>query len=227
MVKIDFEDNCAGSNLNILLNKNIFLNGKVCRTLLWVNQNSTPQCTQCLWWGHSRVSCQTNFSYCTICAGRHMTSDHANSRLWGEASKYALACINCLAAGMTHNHKATDHLCPFFVECNNKKNITSLLATICTRQLEGYENPFGLTKVRHPSDSDYDSSATSKRHIARSGNYPTQFLATTTTASSQSSSALLQLASSSDLLFHNVPDISHSQAMRVSTIESQANITSL
>ena len=48
MVKMDFEDNCAGSNLKILLNKNIFLNGKVCRTLPWVNQNSTPQCTQCL-----------------------------------------------------------------------------------------------------------------------------------------------------------------------------------
>ena len=80
-VKLNFKDNCASSNLKILLNKNIFLNGKVCRTLLWVNQNSTPQCTQCLHWGHSRVSCQTNFSYCAICSGQHMTSDHQNSIL--------------------------------------------------------------------------------------------------------------------------------------------------
>ena len=52
-VKLDFEDNWVGSNLKILLNKNIFLNDKVCHMLPWVNQNSTPQCTQCLRWGHS------------------------------------------------------------------------------------------------------------------------------------------------------------------------------
>ena len=68
-VKLDFEDNRIGSNLKILVNKNIFLNSKVCRTLPWIHQNSTPQCTQCLRWGHLRVSCQTNFSYCTICSG--------------------------------------------------------------------------------------------------------------------------------------------------------------
>ena len=76
-----------------------------------------------------------------------------NGPIWIE-----LACINCLAAGMTHMHKATDHLCLFFIECNNKKNITSLLATICSRQLEGFQNPFGLTKVHHSSGSSYDSS---------------------------------------------------------------------
>lgn len=165
MVKLDFEDNRAGSNLKILLKKNIFLNGKVYHTLPWVNQNSMPQCTQCLQWGHSRISCQTNLSYCVICSGRHMTSDHQNSCLCGETSKYDLACINCLAAGMTHMHKATDRLCPFYIEHNNKHNITSLLATIRTRRLEGYENPFGLTKVRHASTSSnstssYDSSNT-------------------------------------------------------------------
>ena len=147
-VKLDFEDNRIGSNLKILVNKNIFLNGKVCRTLPWINQNSTPQCTQCLRWGHSRVSCQTNFSYCAICSGRHMTSDHHNSCLRGETTKYDLACINCLAAGLMHMHKATDRLCPFYIERNNKRNITSLLATIWERRLEGFENPFGLTKVR-------------------------------------------------------------------------------
>ena len=68
-VKLDFEDNRAGSNLKILLNKSIFLNGKVCHMLPWINQNSTPQCTQCLHWGHSRISYQTNFSYCAICSG--------------------------------------------------------------------------------------------------------------------------------------------------------------
>ena len=76
-----------------------------------------------------------------------MTSDHQNSHLHGETSKYDLACINCLATGMTHTHKATDCLCPFYLEWNNKRNIMSLLAIICTRRLEGHKNPFGLTKV--------------------------------------------------------------------------------
>ena len=56
MVKLDFEDNCVSSNLKILPNKNIFLNGKVCHTLPWINQNLTLQCSQCLWWGHSHAS---------------------------------------------------------------------------------------------------------------------------------------------------------------------------
>ena len=137
----------------ILLNKSIFLNGKVCRTLPWINQNSMPQCTQCLRWGHSRASCQTNLSYCAICSGRHMTSDHQNSRLRGETSKYNLACINCLAAGLDHAHKATDRLCPFYMERNNKRNITALLTMIRERRLEGFENPFGLTKVRRASQT--------------------------------------------------------------------------
>ena len=59
-----------------------------------------------------------------------MTSDHHNSRNRGETHKYELACINCLAAGMNHTHKATDRLCPFYLERNNKKNISALLATI-------------------------------------------------------------------------------------------------
>ena len=109
-VKMDFEDNHMGSNLKILLNKNIFLNGKVCHTLPWVNQSSTPQCTQCLRWGHSRISCQTNFSYCAICTGWHMTSDHRNSILRGKKPKYELACINCLAAGcLTHTMPRIDY----------------------------------------------------------------------------------------------------------------------
>ena len=169
-VKLDFEDNRIGSNLKILVNKNIFLNGKVCRMLPWINQSSTPQCTQCLHWGHSRASCQTNFSYCAICSGRHMTTDHTNSRLHGESSKYELACINCLTAGMMHDHKATDRTCPFFMERNNKQHIMQLLATICTRRLGGYENPFGLTKVRHTASSsadDYDSSASAWKHSVK------------------------------------------------------------
>ena len=59
-----------------------------------------------------------------------MTSNHQNSILRGERPKYELACINCLATGLSHAHKATDRLCPFFNERNNKKNITALLATI-------------------------------------------------------------------------------------------------
>ena len=156
-----------------------------------------------------------------------MTSDHQNSWLRGEKSKYELACINCLAAGMLHIHKATDCLCPFFIERNNKKNITSLLATIHSRCLEGYESPFGLTKVGHSPSSSYDSSAASRKHLQATGNYPTQFLADATIISSHSNGSSLRLASSSNSLFQNVPDITASQAMRVSIAESQANITSL
>ena len=222
-VKMDFEDNCTGSNLKILLNKNIFLNGKVCRTLPWVHQNSTPQCTQCLQWGHSHVSCQTNFSYCAICSGQHMTSNHNNSRLRGEATKYNLACINCLAAGMTHTHKATNRLCPFYIKCNNKRNITSLLDTIHTRRLEGYKNPFGLTKVRCTSQSNSSSydSYNSHWHAARTGNYPTQFLNKNAIISSADSGPSLNLASSNNSLFRNVPNIMASQAAATSITDHQ------
>ena len=229
MVKLDFEDNRSGSNLKILLNKNIFLNGKVCHTLPLINQNSTPQCTQCLHWGHSGASCQTNFSYCTICSGCHMTSNHQNSCLRGETSEYELACINCLAAGMTHTHKATDKLCPFFIECNNKQNITQLLATIRSRRLEGFENPFGLTKVHHSSSSSYESSVAGCQHAAcmGTGNYPTQFLKNAVVISSQSASSSLNLASSNDSLFRHMPNISASQAARASIVELQDATTSI
>ena len=227
MVKLDFEDNRTGSNLKILLNKNIFLNGKVCRTLPWVNQNSTPQCTQCLRWGHSRASCQTNFSYCATCSGRHMTSNHQNSIIRGEKPKYELTCINCLVVGMTHTHKVTDRLCPFFLKQNNKNNITSLLATIRMRRLEGYENPFGLTKVRRstPSSSQsygssYDSTTARQRKPA-TGNFPTQFLNDMAVITSENENESLCLASSSDSPFRHVPNITTSQAVAATTSDSQ------
>ena len=150
-----------------------------------------------------------------------MSADHQNSILCGERPKYELACINCLAVGMTHTHKATDHLCPFFVERNNKNNIMSLLATICTRHLEGFENPFGLTKVHHSSSSSYDSSRVAWKHATKTGNYPTQFLADAAIVSSQSRGSSLQLAGSDDSLFHHVPDITASQAVRASIIDTQ------
>ena len=199
--------------------------------LPWVNQSSTPQCTQCLRWGHSCASCQMNFSYCAICSGRrHMTMDHTNSRLHGESSKYDLACINCLMAGMAHDHKATDRTCPFFMECNNKQHITQLLTTIRARRLEGYENPFGLTKVRHTSSStanSYDSSASAWKHIVATGNYPTQFLTSARLSSSTSAEESLRLASSSESLFRHVPDISHSQVMQANPTGPQENTITL
>ena len=157
-----------------------------------------------------------------------MTTDHRNSILHGEKPKYDLACINCLAAGMSHTHNATDQLCPFFMERNNKKNITSLLATIRTRRLEGYENPFGLTKVRHASaTSSYNSSTAARKHLPKTGNFPTQFLAQQEVVSSNSGSSSLQLASSNDSLFKHVPDITASQAELATYNDTSGNITSL
>ena len=212
------------SNLKVLLNKSVFLNGKVCRTLPWINQASTPQCTQCLHWGHSCASCQTNFSYCTICSGRHMTSDHQNSCLRGESLKYELTCINCLAAGMTHLHKATDRTCPFYVECNNKRNITLLLTTIHDCHLEGFENPFSLTKVRRASQSSSSNRGSDYNpivHMARQGNFPTQFLADAATIIPHNSEDSFRLASSNDLLFQQVPNITASRAVAASIDEIQ------
>ena len=123
-----------------------------------------------------------------------------------------------------HMHKATDRLCPFYMERNNKNNITSLLATIHTRRLEGFENPFGLTKVRRSlslSSNSYDSSASFQKHTAKTGNYPTQFIAEATVVTSASSAGSFQLASSSDSLFRHVPDISASQAATATTSYSQ------
>ena len=160
-----------------------------------------------------------------------MTSDHQNNQLRGEASKYELACINCLAAGLMHTHKATDRLCPFYIERNNKRNITTLLATIRERHLKGFENPFGLTKVRcasqtsksSRSNDDYDPR---KRPIVM-GNYPTQFLVDAAIVSSQDSDPSLRLASSSDLLFRHVPDITASQAAAAMITEIQDTAASL
>ena len=56
-------------------------------------------------------------------------------------------CINCFAAGLTHNHMATGRDCPFFLEHNNCSNITNLLNLIRDRHMEGHDNPFGATRV--------------------------------------------------------------------------------
>ena len=160
-----------------------------------------------------------------------MTSDHQNSHLRGEASKYNLACINCLAAGLSHMHKATDQLCPFYIERNNKRNITSLLATIHKCRLESFENPFGLTKVRRASqasssnrsDDNYDPW---KRPVVM-GNYPTQFLNDPVVVSSQESDPSLRLASSNDSLFRHVPNITASQVAAATIIEIQDHIVTL
>ena len=157
-----------------------------------------------------------------------MTSDHQNSRLCGETSKYALACINCLAAGLTHTHRATDRLCPFYMERNNKRNITALLATIREWRLEGFENPFGLTKVRHTPQAsgssrsdDYDP----RQRPVVMGQYPTQFLAGPAVVSSQDSDPSFRMASSNDSLFRHVLTITTSQAA-AATIEEIQDIAS-
>ena len=124
--------------------------------------------------------------------------------------------------------KATDKTCPFFMERNNKQHITQLLDIIRTRRLEGFENPFGLTKVRRSSSStnsyDYDSSASARKHVVRpGGNYPTQFLVEQRSRLNLSDEESLRLASSSDSLFRRVPDISHSQAMHAAPSGPQDN----
>ena len=151
-----------------------------------------------------------------------MTNNHQNSVLCGKKPKYDLVCINCLAAGMTHSHKATDWLCPFYIERNNKKNITSLLATIRMCCLEGFENPFGLTKVRHsPASSSYDSSTAARKHTSRMGNYPTQFLAEAAIVMGDDSGSSLRLASSNESLFRHVPNITASQVAAASASNIQ------
>ena len=123
---------------------------------------------------------------------------------------------------MTHTHKATDHLCPFYIERNNKRNITMLLATIRTHRLEGYENPFGLTNVRRASQtSGSQSSYDASRHVPHTGNFPTQFLTEATFISSQDSNPSFRLSSSNDSLFRHVPDItaSHTAAATITEIQ--------
>ena len=159
-----------------------------------------------------------------------MTSDHLNSCIRGETTKYKLACINCLAAGMTHTQKATDRLCPFYLKRNNKRNITALLATIRNRRLEGYENPFGLTKVRHASQtpsSGQNSDYNPRIHMTHPGNYPTQFLADAVVITPHNSADSLRLTSSNDSLFRRVPDITASQAAAASIVEIQEQSASL
>ena len=130
---------------------------------------------------------------------------------------------------MSHTHKATDRLCLFFMERNNKVNITGLLATIRQRRLDGFENPFGLTKVWHSASasSSYDSGASACWHVAKTGNYPTQFLAQAAVVSSQSGASSFRLADSDDSLFRHVPEIIASQAAAAAPLTIPGNIITL
>ena len=111
------------------------------------------------------------------------------------------------------------------MERNNKRNITALLATIRERRLEGFENPFGLTKVRRasqPSSSDrsredYDPR---KRPVVM-GQYPSAFLAGDSASASEASSSSLRLASSNDSLFRHVLTITASQAVAATITDIQ------
>ena len=134
-VKLDIEDSRNGDNLKALINRPVFINGKSCHTLTWVNKASIPQCGSCQRWGHSTGGCLSNTVYCALCTAPHLTSQ---PKLL--AAKNLLVpvidiprCINCFAAGLTHDHMASSHDCSFFLECNNCTNITGLLNLICDR----------------------------------------------------------------------------------------------
>lgn len=47
MVKLDIEDSRNVDNLKALINHPVFINGKSCHMLAWVNKVSTPQCGSC------------------------------------------------------------------------------------------------------------------------------------------------------------------------------------
>ena len=117
------------------------------------------------------------------------------------------------------------------MERNNKRNITALLTTIRERRLEGFENPFGLTKVRRasqPSSSNRseDNYDPRKRPVVM-GQYPTAYLASAAAASSsEGSRSSLRLASSNDSLFRHVPNITASQAAAATIEEIQDQSTS-
>ena len=161
-VKLDIEDSRNGDNLKVLVNRPVFINGKSCCTLAWVNKVSVPQCGSCQHWGHSTGGCLSNTVYCALCAAPHLTSQHDLL-----ASKNLLVpvhdtpcCINCFAAGLTHSHMATSRDCPFFIERNNHNAITGLLNIIRDRRMEGHDNPFGATRVRSVSAPRNASSST-------------------------------------------------------------------
>ena len=160
-----------------------------------------------------------NISFCAICSASHKTNDHDNSIKRGKQHKYQLTCINCLAMGLSHSHHSTDHSCPFYVERNNKTNITNLLEIIRSRRLEGYENPFGCTKVRN-SQSSYDSSATARWH--KYGTYPTVFLTRSASINADSECDSLNMANSNDSLFQNIPNITAMQAAQISSVKPRA-----
>ena len=129
----------AGDNLKALVNKTVFINGKSCHTLPWMNKASIPQCASCLRWGHSTGGCLSNTTYCAICAHAHLTSQHdlmVQCKMVDDNTNIP-TCINCLVAGLLHNHSATAKDCPFFVECNNRNNLMALLNIIRDCCMEG------------------------------------------------------------------------------------------
>ena len=118
--------------MKALVNYPVFINGKSCCTLPWVNKTSIPQCTSCQRWGHLTGGCLSNTTYCAICAASHLTSQHELLLSKGLLNKDVLipTCINCLATGLSHGHEAMSKDCAFFIECNNHNNLMGLLNVI-------------------------------------------------------------------------------------------------
>ena len=108
-------------------------------------------------------------SNCALCAAPHLTSQHdlltAKNLLVPAVN--VPHCINCFAAGLSHAHGATSKDCPFFIECNNRSNLTGLLNLIRNHHMEGHENPFGATRVwaTSPNKSTHSSVPSSVQSI--------------------------------------------------------------
>ena len=148
-------------------------------------------CLKCQQWGHTTSRCISE-SRCATCAGAHWTQDHTNALKAGFVLKFDICCINCFAAGIKHDHLATDRTCTFALAKNNKRQMTSLLDSIKERRVDGKPNPWGLTKIRSVSPNIFGSGS-SLANMQRSQN-------------SKASSSSMKLASSKDIpLFEASP----------------------
>ena len=115
-------------------------------------------------------SCLSNTTYCAICAEGHLTLQHDLLQQCQLIPKEIAipTCINCLVAGLIHNHKATSCDCAFFAEHNNWNPLTNLLNIIRDWRMEGFPNPFGSTCIQCLFSPGPDASLCSHRMTSTS-----------------------------------------------------------
>ncbi|KIL62277.1 hypothetical protein M378DRAFT_12980, partial [Amanita muscaria Koide BX008] len=71
LLLVEVRDSDDGAIGKTLLNTTIDFAGTRKRAYVWKDSRPTPQCGNCLKWGHSQFQCHSQDAYCSKCGGKH------------------------------------------------------------------------------------------------------------------------------------------------------------